>query len=123
MSEPDFDPLEDAEAQTPAPSRDPGAAPEREGVPAVADDRTPGAGDVPEPGRPSMPTDAPVAATGYGTTEWEQQHPRGIDGRAGEEADVDDAAAEAENEQPARLPEEEALRVTEEPDSAAGEGP
>lgn len=51
-------------------NRDPGADLEDEGVP--ADDRTSMTGSAPEPERPVAPTDEPVAASEFGTTEREQ---------------------------------------------------
>ncbi len=65
-------------------SRDPGAEMEEEqGVP--ADDRTSMVGEVPEPEQPAAPADEPVAATAYGTTEWEQEHGAPLDDRLAEE--------------------------------------
>lgn len=51
-------------------NRDPGADLDEQGVP--ADDRTSMMGSAPEPERPVAPTDEPVAASDFGTTELEQ---------------------------------------------------
>lgn len=42
-------------------NRDPGASPDDAGIPEVADDMTPGSGDVPEPELPTVPTDQPAS--------------------------------------------------------------
>ncbi|MBD0292901.1 MAG: hypothetical protein ICV70_04925 [Jiangellaceae bacterium] len=69
-------------------NRDPGASVDDAGIPEVADDRTPGSGDVPEPELPTVPTDQPVAATAYGVTASEQQQGTPLDERlAAEEPD------------------------------------
>lgn len=60
---------------------DAGAALEDEGVPEVADESTPGSGDVPEPERPIAPTDEPTASTAYGTTAREQAEHEPLDER------------------------------------------
>ncbi len=122
MSEPDYEVEEtmtDAEG-----SRDPGSSVDAEGVPDVADDSTPGSGAVDEPEVPVTPVEAPTAAEDYGTTEWEQTHPEGIDERVAQEQPEQNVLEDYETELPdGRSPENAALRVDEDPDSDAGTGP
>lgn len=120
MSEPDLDPQQDGDVEQPDQNRDPGADIESEGVPSVADDSTPGHGQVDEPERPTAPTDVPTASTAYGTTEWEQQHPQDLGARLAEEEGEDEGV---EDRRDRTQPEEAAIRVDDEPNSAAGEGP
>ncbi|MGH8823746.1 MAG: hypothetical protein ACRDVN_04645 [Jiangellaceae bacterium] len=72
MPNPNLDPDQGEARRGAQRNRDPGADPEREGVPEVADDETPGAGNVPEPQQMTVPTEEPVASTSYGTTLREQ---------------------------------------------------
>lgn len=109
MSEPDFTDQE-PEPEEWTQLRDPGAGVDGEGVPEVADESTPGTGEVPEPEIPVTPNEAPVAAESYGTTPWEQQHPEGIDERVAQEVPEDDAEPDQLDGQ---APETAALRVDE----------
>jgi hypothetical protein len=69
-------------------NRDPGASPDDAGIPEVADDMTPGSGDVPEPELPTVPTDQPVAASAHGVTATEHREGSPLDERlAAEEPD------------------------------------
>ncbi|TDE15993.1 hypothetical protein [Jiangella asiatica] len=77
-------------------SRDPGATPDDAGVPEVADDVTPGTGEVAEPQRASMPTEAPVESTAHGITAREQAEDTSIEDRlAAEEPELDSPARQA----------------------------
>lgn len=64
-------------------NRDPGADLDEQGVP--ADDRTSLGAEVPEPERPVAPTDEPVAAAEFGTTEREQVAGEPLDDKLAEE--------------------------------------
>jgi hypothetical protein len=93
-------------------NRDAGADPDAEGMPDVMDDTTPGMGDVPEPERPSVPAEEPVASTAYGTTQREQAEGEWLDAKLAKE-EPEEWAAEDER---AGLPAEEAaVRVEQEP--------
>lgn len=105
------------EAERAPHGRDPGSDLDLEGVPDVADESTPGTGEVPEPEVPSAPNEAPGAADSYGTTAWEQQHSQGLESRIAEETDEYD---EEDSGEQGSSPEAAAMRV-EEPDQATGE--
>lgn len=88
-------------------NRDPGATPDDAGVPEVADDMTPGTGDVPEPEVASMPTEAPVEASGHGTTAREQAENASLEDRlAAEEPEVDAPGGPADTIGPMHVEEE-----------------
>ncbi|WP_051425633.1 hypothetical protein [Jiangella gansuensis] len=78
-------------------TRDPGGPLEDAGVPDVADDSSPGSGEVPEPEVPAVPTDAPTAVDAYGTTAREQAEGQPLEDRLDAElpedyTEPDDAA-------------------------------
>ncbi|HEU0212849.1 MAG TPA: hypothetical protein VFR13_02105 [Jiangellaceae bacterium] len=95
-------------------NRDPGADPEREGLPEVADDETPGAGTVPEPQQVTVPTEEPVAATSYGTTMREQVEGEPLELRLAHE---EPERPETEDPDDRLAAEEAAMRVEEGPPS------
>jgi hypothetical protein len=64
---------------------DPGADPEREGIPEHADDDTPANRQVPEPRRLPVPGDRPIASDDYGTTATETRRGEPLSGRLARE--------------------------------------
>jgi hypothetical protein len=64
---------------------DPGADPEREGIPEYADDDTPANRQVPEPRRLPVPGEGPIVSDDYGTTANETRHGEPLAGRLARE--------------------------------------
>jgi hypothetical protein len=114
MPNPNLDPDQGEGKRVPERNRDPGADLEREGLPEVADDETPGAGNVPEPQRVALPTEEPVASTSYGTTELEQVEGEPLETRLAHE---EPERPETEGADDRLAAEEAAMRVEEEPPS------
>jgi hypothetical protein len=114
MPNPNLDPERREGRREPERNRDPGADPEREGLPEVADDETPGAGHVPEPQRVTVPTEEPVASTSYGTTMREQVEGEPLELRLAHE---EPERPETEDPDDRLAAEEAAMRVEEEPPS------
>ncbi|MGA8115076.1 MAG: DUF5709 domain-containing protein [Actinocatenispora sp.] len=78
---------------------DPGALPDREGLPEYADDETPANRDIDDPQRQPVPGDHPLALDEFGTTAAEERQGEPLAGRlAREEPDISpDAPEEAED--------------------------
>jgi len=66
-------------------SHDPGASPESQGIPDVADDAFPERSVVDDPELPALPGDQPVAVERTGTTVLEQIEGESLDERLSEE--------------------------------------
>ena len=114
MPNPNLDPSQDEGKREPERTMDPGADPEREGLPEVADDATPGSGDVPEPQQVTVPTEEPVAATSYGTTLLEQAEGEPLETRLAHEEPERPETGESNDRLAA---EDAAMHVEEEPPS------
>lgn len=115
--EPFIDPDESALDHDDDFNLDPGASPQDAGVPGIADESTPGSGEVPEPERTAMPTEAPVASTSYGVTQREQAEETPLDQRL--EAEEPDLGSEDW-----RPPEDDStMHVEEEPTPLEHESP
>jgi hypothetical protein len=111
MPNPNLDPDAGEGMRTPDRNRDPGADPDGQGVPEVADDATPGAGEIPEPEVIAVPTEQPVASTSYGTTALEQAAGEPLETRLAHEEPDHPERGDSRNVRPA----EEAAMHVEEP--------
>ena len=114
MPNPNLDPDRGEPRRGAERNRDPGADPDREGLPEVADDETPGAGNVPEPQQMSVPTEESVASTSYGTTLREQLAGEPLEMRLAHE---EPERTETGTQDDRLAAEEAAMRVEEEPPS------
>ncbi len=100
--------------------RDPGADPEAAGIPESAEDLNPGVGLVDDPERESMPTEAPVVSTSFGTTADEQLQGEGLERKlAREEPDVGQPGWHPDVDLRDSRPAEEAAMHIEDEESAA----
>jgi hypothetical protein len=89
-ADPDDIDVESEDAEVDGYNRDPGATPDEAGVPEVADDMSPGTGEVAEPELASMPTEVPVESAAHGTTAREQAEDASLENRlAAEQPDLD----------------------------------
>jgi hypothetical protein len=93
-----------------------------EGIPEIADDATPERARVPDPQEAPLPAERPLASTDFGTTASEQRAGEGLDRKLAREqpelapdeaADETNEADEADEDEPARDPDDPHLAMGE----------